>query len=144
MPATLQYVWIGDIAGDDWGDPANWQDVTDGLNPALVPPDGTTAVTINAVSNAVQVINATGTANSYSLKILGPTDLVGQYTTGSLDFEANTGVGNPISSSGYRGQPCGDRGGHDRLSRRSHGEWRDIHGGRDRDRTRLWHDQCQQ
>jgi large repetitive protein len=84
-----QYAWTGPIAGS-WDVAGNWEDTTANQNPASVAPGSNDSVTIGAAAGgAVQVI--TGTGNSASLTINGSTVLAGQFTTGSLDFNANNG-----------------------------------------------------
>ena len=80
------HLWAGPVAGS-WDVAGNWDDTTTGTTPVAVAPGVNDAVTINpTASGAVQVITGTGT--SASLTILGATDLVGQFTTAALSFQA--------------------------------------------------------
>ena len=80
------FTWGLNVAGS-WDNPENWIDgATSGT--ASVAPGGNDAVAINAAAGgATDVI--TGTGNSASLTIGGPTVLQGQFTAGSLTLENN-------------------------------------------------------
>ena len=69
-------------------------DTTTGQDPAPVAPGANDDVTIDAAAGgSTHVI--TGTGDSASLSITGPTLLSGQFTTGTLDFDGST---NPTSN----------------------------------------------
>ena len=88
------YLWAASSA-DSWDVAGNWDDTTTGASPAAAAPDGGDAVTIDAaVGGAVQEI--TGTGASASLTILGATDLVGQFTTGALNFQVSDPINQPL------------------------------------------------
>ncbi len=75
-----QYVWIGGD-GVQWGNAANWTDLTQGQTPAAVAPGQNDLVTITA-SGAVQDVN--GPANSAMLTLMGTVALGGSFATGTL------------------------------------------------------------
>jgi hypothetical protein len=88
-----QYVFGSGIAGS-WDLALNWFDATMGQDPASFAPGANDAVTVYAAAGgSTHVI--TGTGDSASLSIIGPTLLSGQFTTGTLDFE---GSANPTSN----------------------------------------------
>jgi hypothetical protein len=91
--ASDQYLWGSGIAGS-WDAASNWSDTTTGQNPAPVAPGANDDVTIYAAAGgSTHVI--TGTGDSASLSIAGPTLLSGQFTTGTFDFNGGT---NPTSN----------------------------------------------
>ena len=91
--ASDQYLWGSGIAGS-WDLASNWSDTTTGQDPAPVAPGANDGVTIDAAAGgSTHVI--TGTGDSASLSITGPTLLSGQFTTGTLDFDGST---NPTSN----------------------------------------------
>jgi hypothetical protein len=75
-----QYVWIGGN-GVQWGNAANWTDLTQGQTPAAVAPGQNDLVTISA-PGAVQDVN--GPANSAVLTLMGTVALGGSFATGTL------------------------------------------------------------
>jgi hypothetical protein len=83
--ASDQYLWGSGIAGS-WDLASDWSNATTGQNPAPVAPGANDGVTIDAAAGgSTHVI--TGTGDSVSLSIDGPTLLSGQFTTGTLDFD---------------------------------------------------------
>jgi len=87
------YVWGAALFGN-WDLASDWIDATTGQDPAPVAPGANDSVTVDAAAGgATHVI--TGTGDSASLSITGPTLLSGQFTTGTLDFDGST---NPSSN----------------------------------------------
>jgi hypothetical protein len=91
--ASDQYVFGSGIAGS-WDLASNWSDTTTDEDPASVAPGANDSVTIDPASGGLTHI-ITGTGDSASLSIIGPTLLSGQFTTGTLDFD---GSANPTSN----------------------------------------------
>jgi hypothetical protein len=97
-----QYVWIG-ASGVQWGNAANWTDLTQGQTPAAVAPGQNDLVTITA-SGAVQDVN--GPANSAMLTLMGTAALGGSFATGTLSIGTAQqtgmlalGAGNAVTAS---------------------------------------------
>ena len=91
--ASDQYLWGSGIAGS-WDVASNWSDTTTGQDPAPVAPGKNDGVTVDAAAGGSTHV-VTGTGDSASLSITGPTLLSGQFTTGTLDFD---GSANPTSN----------------------------------------------
>ena len=71
------FQWVGPVAGF-WSTKANWDDTTQGQNPAAVAPGANDTVTIAAAANGeAQVI--VGNANAYGLTLEGETLLLGTF-----------------------------------------------------------------
>jgi len=93
---TDQLVWNGSQGDGDWGNPANWTDITIG-KPATAPPGAETpAIMAGPFGATYQSVSGTGTCASLALS--GNTDIQGVYTFGTLTFGRDATATAPATS----------------------------------------------
>jgi hypothetical protein len=82
------FVWIGPVTGS-WDTASNWEDLTAGDDPALVPPGALDTVTI--ASPEGETLTVTGTGNAAALALQGAIVIDADLTVGTLTNPADSG-----------------------------------------------------